>query len=204
MFCPRMPIYFTRMAVNQSIPQELEVLGMCPHVTKDQQHSMSTMRLRWDDKKESLEFDFLLNLVTTGGSEMGAKHSWYLNNITYYQHTGAAFTLLAFLDDVIVSSDVYSFRCGSIFRANLTHGSDYVIFSMQNYTVQAFRLNETNFRFANPDFCYNSGLPFFIPLVTGVILLVLLLVPIGVGVVSRVLVRKKDDTTRYSRLKSDA
>ena len=192
---------------NETIPENATVSGECPHYINSNRQNMSTMHLEWNGDKGNdwLEFEFILNLVSFSDSETGAKHSWYLNNITYHRDSIGNYTLLRFLDFEIVSSDVYSYECSSDFRANLTNSSDYVIFSMKNYTVQAFNLNQTNFNFAPPDFCYKSGLPLYVPLIVGACLLVLLLVPLGVGGFFRLTpkLKKESQTAKYSRLKSD-
>ena len=162
---------------NLTFPSNASVNGICP-VSANTKQNYSQLILRWDD--EWFQFHFVLNLKSTGSQAVGARHDWYLANITYgsvhsnYTYTSPGSHLS------IITSDSFSYECGISFNVTLTEISNQnltVIYSMTRYQMQAFLLTENNGSFSTADVCLGPGLPYIVPLVTGLILLVMTVIP---------------------------
>ena len=200
---------------NLTVPSNAAVKGICSKIVNGKQN-FSTLELTWSESGASdwLEFYFILNTRSTGQMEIGAKHDWYLSNVTYTRkdissHSNRTYrSPSSFLG--IITSDVFSYECNK-FSVNLTDNSttnNYVILSMSNYIVQAFDLFN-NGTFSDPDHCLGPGFPFYVPLSIGCALLVLVSVPFVVHLVYYFFNKYykfgigKDDGPVYRRLESE-
>ena len=188
-----------------SIPSNASVNGTCP-IAANTNQNYSTLLLGWDD--HWFQFYFVLNLKNTGSHAYGAKHDWYLANITYHiTHSNRTYTSPGeYLS--IITSDSFSYECGYSFSVDLTETSNQnqtVRFSMSHYQMQGFKLESLNGTFSTPDVCLGPGVTYVVPLVAGIVLLGMVVAPFVVYLLFILYIKYfKSKEMTYSLLYSDA
>ena len=193
---------------NMTVPNNASVDGICSKFANEKQN-FSQLELTWIDgsgRSDWLGFYFLINIRSTGEGQIGAKHNWYLSNITYTSNSSNSNRTYTSLGSYlsILASDVFSYECET-FTANLTRDAatdNYVVLRMWNYRVQAFVLTESG-NFSDPDHCLGPGYPYYVPLSVGCALIVLVLIPFVVRLVYYSFHRCNDCETKYTLLEPD-